>query len=139
MSKRYTWREVRAIAAQNGINDELPRRDLLAALEQIGINIGLHEITGAIRKVLQESFQALKDIFSGGIWVRFYLDENNKVRVKITLGENGPAITRRDLNQTEANEVIQAINTGDFNTLRNYTRKISRVNRLIIEAKKSNA
>lgn len=139
MSKTtYTWREVREIAKANGINPKLKRAALLQALADIGHNIGLDQITDAVTALFSEAFEKLKGIFRGGIWVHFYLDDNGRVKVRISLGEHGPAIIRRDLSPAEAAPVIEAINAGNFAALAAHDyRKRSRVDRLIIERVKS--
>lgn len=128
------YQQLRAIAKELELK-ETTKADIQQALKDRGWLSDLWDLVSDEAKRLYEVF---KDWFRGGLWIHIYLDDEDRIRIRITDGPNGPAITAYDLSEKEAKKVLKELPKGNVQKLyaKGYIKKRTRVNHAIAKAKR---
>lgn len=130
------YTELRKVAAAEGINAR-KKKEIQKELEKRG---WVQQVIKYTTEAFQKAFTRFKDWFRGGLWIHIYLDDQDNIKIRITDTKTGPAITTRDLNETEATKLMKELTTKEAKELtrKKIIKKRTRVTQRVTAAKKAN-
>lgn len=131
------YQQLRTIAKAEGITST-KKADIQAELANRG---WVYDLVSLLKQETRKLFDQFKQWFRGGLWIHIYLDDADRIQIRITDGKTGPAVHRQPLDEETAREVMQALTAGDREALAagGIITKKSRVFAAIENAQKANA